>query len=288
VERDTLFLFAAEVLDEPEREELARHLATGCPRCAEGLARSRDALALLAQALEPVAPPPGAKQRLLARIAASESPRRRAPGRRARWLGPHRGVALAAGIGVLAGACLAALLVWRFAASPLATRSAALERELAATLAALEERRDTIADQDAELSALEERAQLADERARLLRTAGLEVMVLSAPRPGDTPSGRVFWEPADYGCYLHAERLPAPAAGRTYVLWMISARGETIAAGSFAPDARGDAELLTRLPERFPPVARSLVTDEPTAFGEAPAGPLLLAGEVTRARAARP
>jgi hypothetical protein len=293
VARDTLFLFAADALEGSERDELARHLAEGCPRCAEGLARSRDALALLTHALDPVAPPPDAKERLLARIAASdarpEDPETRpsVPAHRPRRVALRRSVALAAGIGALAGAGLVALVLWRFAVSPLAARSAALERELEAARVTLAERGEAIEDQDAELGALEERARLADERARLLRAAGLEVMALSAARPEGTASGRVFWEPVDYGCYLHAEHLPAPGSGRTYVLWMVSTRGETIAAGSFAPDARGDAELLARLPKHFPPVARTLVTDEPVSYGDAPAGPVHLAGEATRVPTSR-
>jgi hypothetical protein len=109
-------------------------------------------------------------------------------------------------------------------------------------------------------------------------------MALSAKcSAGGGASGRIFWEPDDYACYFHAEQMPALAPGRTYVLWVVSARDEFFAAASFAPDQRGEVELLTKLPKGFAPVARTLVTDEPREYGKAPTGAVHLLGAVTRA-----
>ena len=77
--------------------------------------------------------------------------------------------------------------------------------------------------------------------------------------------------------------MPALEPGRTYVLWVVSARDELLAAASFAPDARGEVGLLTKLPKDFPPVVRTLVTDEPREYGKTPTGAVHLLGEVPKA-----
>jgi hypothetical protein len=101
-------------------------------------------------------------------------------------------------------------------------------------------------------------------------------MALVAVEAAPSASGRVFWERRDYGCYFHAEGLAAPAEGRTYVLWVVSAGGSTFAAAKFVPDARGEASFVTRLPRDLAPIARALVTEEPVAHGGAPGGAVQL------------
>ena len=196
---------------------------------------------------------------------------------------PSRRVALAAGIGLLLGAGLAAALAWRLAVAPLSAKSVALEAALEAANAELAELREALADEDAEMHALEAGARLAAEQLRLLRAPELEVMALSGAGSAAGASGRIFWELDDYACYFHAEQMPAPEPGRTYVLWVVSTRGELFAAASFAPDPRGEVGLMTKLPKDFPPVARTLVTDEPREYGKAPTGAVHLLGAVTRA-----
>ena len=94
-------------------------------------------------------------------------------------------------------------------------------------------------------------------------------------RPG--ASARVFWDRADYGCYFHGEGLAPLADGRTYVLWVSRSAARRLAAGSFTPDARGEAVFVTRLPKDLAPIARALVTEEPVAHGTAPTGAVQLA-----------
>jgi hypothetical protein len=286
--RDAIFLHAAEALEDDERRALAAHLDTGCARCATVLAEAREALALLALSVDGVAPSDASRDRLLRRItggaSASERQGGRFAGARARRASdPGLRIALAAGIGVLAGAGLAAALAWRLAVAPLSARSAELEHALAAAVAELAELRDALADDRGELHALEAEARLAAEQVRLLRADGLEVMALAPADAAGAASGRIFWEPDDYACYFHAERLPAPGPGRSYVLWVVSARGEFFAAASFTPDARGEVALTTKLPRGFAPVARTLVTEEPSEHGEAPTGAAHLLGTVTKA-----
>jgi hypothetical protein len=281
--RDAIFLYAAGALEDDERREIAAHLETGCPRCADALSEASAALAQLVESLDRVAPPEGSKERLLARIAAASIPALpRGPAlaaRRAKGAtGADRRAALVAGVGLLLGASVSAALAWRLAVAPLQAERAALEQALGAATAEL-------AEQDSEMHALEADARHAAEQLRLLRASDLEVMELTGAMSEREASGRIFWERDDYRCYFHAERMAVPAPGRTYVLWVVSARGEFFAVASFAPDARGEVALLTKLPKGLSPIARSLVTDEPSEHGERPTGSVHLRGGATKARA---
>ena len=287
--RDAIFLFAADALDEGEERELAAHLASGCLRCAGALVEAREALALIAQSLAPVPPPAGSRERLLARIGAAPRAAATATGAGALRALPAprrsplwRRAAIAASIGLLVGASAGTLASWRWLLAPLSAERFALERELAAARADAEDLARAVAEQDRDLAALEDETRLAAEALRLLRTDDLEVMQLSAGASAGGASARIFWDRATYGCYFHAEGLTAPTPGRRYVLWLVTARGEPLAAGSFAPDARGEATVVTRLPRQLAPIARALVTEEADEHGEAPAGDVRLQGSATR------
>jgi hypothetical protein len=283
---DAIFLHAADELDPVERDALVGHLETGCLACGDALVQAREALALLAHSLEPVAPPERALSRLLDRVAARSAiaaprdavARARPPRRRS---AESRRVALAAGIGLVLGVALSALVAWRLAVAPLSERSAALERALDEKTAELAERDEAIAEQDRDLLALEADAQQAARSLRLLSARDLEVMALSAASSARDAKASLFWERSDYDCYLHAERMPPLAPGRIYELWLVSTRDELLAAARFAPDPRGEVGLLTKLPRSFPPVARALVTDEPADVGPQPTGAVLLVGSGT-------
>ena len=286
--RDAIFLHAADVLEDDERRELVAHLETGCSPCFAALVEARETLALLALSLDGVAPSEGPRDRLLRRVAAGAAALERREGaafavvRAGSESGAGRRGALAAGLGLLLGAGLASALAWRLAVAPLAAKSGALEVALEAASAELTELREALEDEDAEMHALEAEARIAAEQLRLLRAPELEVMELSAAGSAGGASGQIFWELDDYACYFHAEQMPALGPGRTYVLWVVSARDELFAAASFAPDRRGEVGLLTRLPKDFPPVVRTLVTDEPREYGKAPTGAVHLLGAVTR------
>jgi hypothetical protein len=104
---------------------------------------------------------------------------------------------------------------------------------------------------------------------------------LAATETGSEAWGRAFWDP-DYHCYFRARNLPPLAGEQRYVLWMIGANDRLHAAGTLAPDARGDFVIFTRLPRELSPISRSFVTAEAEPHGEQPAGPTLLAGEARR------
>jgi hypothetical protein len=288
--REPILLLAGGVLDSPERTELEAHLATGCPACEEALTRAQGDLAALALSLEPVAPPERVKDRLLAR-AREEAPaaapeRGRAHHPRARARGGRLRFAAALGGASLAAAALAGVAVWGIVVRPLATERARLAEEHAALVdeyarakAELEAAHADLEEQDEELTELEARVEGAAEALSLV--AAPEVITIdlaAAAGQGSEARGRVFWD-EDYRCYFRARGLDPLPPDQRYVLWMLAPDDRVHAAGSFEPDASGEATVYTRLPKDFRPVLRTLVTAEADPPGERPHGPVLLAGD---------
>jgi anti-sigma-K factor RskA len=284
--REPILLLAGGVLDPHERSELEAHLATGCPACEEALNRAQEDLAALALSLEPVAPPERVKDRLLARAreeapaaaperGRAQHPRARARGGRLRWAAALGGASLAA-------AALAGVAVWGFVGRPLAAERERLAAEYAALAeeherakAEVEELRADLEEQDAELTELETRVEQNSEALRLV--AAPEVVTIELAGTGEA-RGRVFWD-EDYRCYFRARGLDPLPPDQRYVLWMVAPDDRVHAAGSFAPDASGEATVYTRLPKDFRPVLRTVVTLEADPASERPAGAIVLAGD---------
>jgi anti-sigma-K factor RskA len=285
--REQIFLLAGGVLDAHERSELESHLATACPACEESLTRAQEALSALALSLEPLAPPERVKNRLLERAreetpAAAPAPRAHHPragarGGRLRWAAALGGAALAA-------ASLAGIGVWTWLVRPLAAERARLVAEYAALAeeheAAQEEveaLRADLEEQDADLAELEARVERNSQALSLVAAPEVITIDLAAAEGRSEARGRVFWD-SDYRCYFRARGLDPLPPDRKYVLWMLAADERIHAAGTFEPDASGEAAVYTRLPKDFRPVLRTLVTAEADPPGERPAGPVLLAG----------
>src|SRR5258706_15252899 len=66
--RDLMPLLLVDGLEPAEAAALRAHLATGCTRCAAYLAEADATLAYLPYALDPVAPTPAARERLMERV----------------------------------------------------------------------------------------------------------------------------------------------------------------------------------------------------------------------------
>ena len=287
--RESIFLLAGGVLDPHERAELEAHLATGCAVCEEALNGAQEQLAALALSLSPVAPPERVKDRLLAR-AREEAPaaapeRGRAHHPRARARGGRLRFAAALGGASLAAAALAGVAVWGLVARPLEAERARLAAEYAALVeeharaqSEVEALRADLEEQDAELAGLEERVERNSEALRLVAAPAVITIDLAAAVKGSEARGRVFWDD-DYRCYFRARGLDPLPPEQRYVLWMLAPDGRVHAAGSFEPDASGEATVYTRLPKDFRPVTRTVVTAEADPPGEEPAGTIVLAGD---------
>src|SRR5262245_28166057 len=92
-------IYALGALDGDELVSFEAHLAAGCSECEQHLRQTHEALTLLPQALEPIAPPPTVRARLLAQVAA-EPARPQAVTRlpRRRWWGMGVSALAAAGL----------------------------------------------------------------------------------------------------------------------------------------------------------------------------------------------
>ena len=105
--------------------------------------------------------------------------------------------------------------------------------------------------------------------ARSIVLAGLP----AAPRAGGTTVVDPFTRTALF--YAHA--LPAPAPGKTYELWYITASGP-VAAGVFDVDAKGDGALRVEEVPDPEQVLAWAVTLEPAGGVPQPTGEMVLKG----------
>jgi hypothetical protein len=102
--------------------------------------------------------------------------------------------------------------------------------------------------------------------------------------PGTMPgvTGTLFWNKADGTWTLMASNLKPPAAGKTYELWIINQKGKKIAAGTFTPDAAGNAMHEVPIPADAGPLSLAAVTDEPTGGVQDPTGSIQFSTDVTK------
>lgn len=240
-------IYALGALDGEELRQFEAHLAAGCASCETRLRETREALTLLPRALAPVAPPPGARARLLNQIAAEGA---RPEGRRPGWLwwGIGAGAAAAAGLLIALGWNLS---VMRQELQKLEVRVSALRAEVA-------QKEQTL-------------RLLSDPQVHLVSLAGLP------PSPG--AAGRVLWNPVTRTGILLTSGLPAVPRGRAYELWAIAGK-EAVPAGVFTVDEGG--RTLLRLPPL--PEAKTFdkfaVTLEPAGGVPQPTGPMHLLGSL--------
>jgi anti-sigma-K factor RskA len=277
--------YAANALEAGEREELSRHLATGCPRCAGALAEAESVLAHLALSVAPLDPSPEVRARLLAKL---ESPLPAAQGAPA--LSEARGHASPAsaprssrtlwrtgGWAALA-AGLAALVTYFGIARPLSGELERLRTEgegLAAKTTTLERE---VQERDQRIETLERDATRSTETVRMLRSPEVEVIPLRGASPQPGAMGRLFFDHAAGRWYFHASQLRPAPEGRTYELWFINSAQQKIPAGTFNVDANGEATLLVNIAESTGTLALAAVTEEPAGGVSQPTGAIQLVG----------
>ena len=131
--------------------------------------------------------------------------------------------------------------------------------------------------------------QVADAR-RTAADAQSEVAVLAAPdlaridlagQPAaPQASARAFWS-RSRGLVFTASNLPAPPAGRTYQLWILTAQPAPVSAGLLKPDANGRVNAVFETPADLPKPTAMAVTIEPDGGVPAPTGDKYLVGLAT-------
>jgi anti-sigma-K factor RskA len=248
---------AAGALDGRELVELEAHLATGCAVCQARLRETREALALMPEALPRVASPPALRARVLAAVASEPRPAAapvRVVPRPERRRGP---VLWWAGWAGLAAAAVLLLVV---------------NAELRSTRQELRLLQDRLATVQEELGQREEALRfLSDPSVRYVSLGGL--------KPTPEASAWLLWNPTTRQGLLLARGLPAAPPGKAYELWAL-AGSQPVPAGVFGVDERGRA--LFRLPEL--PAGQTFdafaVTLEPAGGVPQPTGTMHLLGKV--------
>lgn len=123
-----------------------------------------------------------------------------------------------------------------------------------------------------------------DDRDRLIANiTGPQVAVMTLTSEGvRAPWARMFWDQSANQWTFVAHNLPAPRSGRTYQLWLVTAK-DKINAGIFSPDAKGDAVVRATYNLPKDALAAVAVTDEPSAGSPQPTTtPIIVGANSTR------
>jgi anti-sigma-K factor RskA len=120
---------------------------------------------------------------------------------------------------------------------------------------------------------------LADRERTLLAMAGADVRVVELVANNRRPNARMFWAQSTNTWTMFAHNLPAPPSGRTYQLWLITRDNQRISAGTFAPNASGDAVVSAQYPLAADALQMIAVTEEPAGGVPQPTGEVVIAGQ---------
>jgi anti-sigma-K factor RskA len=251
----TLDALALDALDGAERELVIAHVST-CIPCREELASLRATAAQLAYAANPTIGTAGAsreriRSRLMARAAAEKQTARdrslvisSLAWRRAEWVAAAASILLVVSVAILA-AMVRDRQVLREALSGQAARLQPLQRSA-------DSLRLAVAARDSMLGAI----------------TGRNVAVMTLTKGGaNAPFARMFWDKTKNTWTFVAHDMPSLKPGRTYQLWLVTAAGAKISAGTFDPQA-GEAVVRATYALAADSLAAVAVTEE--AAGGAP------------------
>jgi anti-sigma-K factor RskA len=268
--QDLIPLYALGAAEPGDRDALRRHLEDeGCPACQGALAEMRATAAQLALTLDPVAPPPEVKGRLMKRVRREqvEGPVRNeapAPALEQRyvltdWLRP------------LVAAAAAAAIVYFAVSIPLNRRANALQKQLASLQGQLTEMQSTQRDT---LQSID-----------LMSQKGPPIQLAALEGTDDAPGAKamLFWDRKQNTWYLYAFGMQPAGAQRQYELWYIGQGGKPVAAGTFNVTASGEGLVTYKLPEGLDHAMLAAITDEPAGPPQqAPTGKIRLKGPVVQ------
>ena len=274
--RNLMPLYVADALDAAERDEMRRHLASGCAACAGWLAEAEATFAAVGLSLDPVVPSPDLLRRVMVGVkrhdesnllGGSEDP---SPVSSARswWRG-----AAAAMVAAAAAAAVTLAVTAHRRTDDVARITRAADDRSALLRSAVDQRDQTVADLRRKLAGQQELvAALQKPTTAVVTLAGVTQKSAAA---------RLVWDGAGGRSILLAAGLSALPAGRTYELWYIPTGQSPRRAATFAVDADGLATVTAAIPAGMPPLAQAAVSDEPAGGTESPTGQIQLAGQVS-------
>jgi anti-sigma-K factor RskA len=267
--RDLAALYVAGALTPEERDDFERHAAS-CAACRAELESLGPAAALLAHAVPQHRPPLDLRRRVLAEATGRLDVRPPGPSAKAGriqsvapWLLAAASLVLAIGLGAYAVQLRGRIDLLGAALRAAVENAASLERQLT----------------DVQRTAA--RAQLV---AAVIAAPDLVRIDLAGQKQMPGAAARAFWSDSRDTLVFNASNLSAPAAGRTYELWVIPPGAAPISAGVFNPDAQGRIETVVQTRPDMPSPAIVAVTEE-QAGGSPTGGPTtapFLAGQASR------
>jgi anti-sigma-K factor RskA len=261
ISQDDLALYAMQALT-PEEERSAQAHLEACAYCRAGLLEAMADVSLVGLSAEQHAPPDGAHERLMARVANTRQ--ETAPGPRPVAVmpapeKPHAG----SGLGWLGWAVAAAMLA---VAAYLGYSNHQLQRQLSQDRG-----------QIARLAAGADRAEALTEA---LTSPDAKQVTLTETKGPAKPVGHATYLSKRGTLIFVASNLRPVPANKTYELWLIPANGKApMPAGLFRPDASGGASVvMPMLPEGVEAKAFG-VTIEDAQGSPTPTLPIVMAGQ---------
>ncbi|MGN6369141.1 MAG: anti-sigma factor domain-containing protein [Phycisphaerae bacterium] len=293
--RDLMLLYAAGALEGAEAGEVREHLLGGCPACAGALAEAEAVVHAIPQGLKPVEAPAGAWEKIEGRIAVKERVEpRRVEGTTRKVFVPWF-VAAAAMVGVVAMGT--SWFAQRHDIEQMRTELASASKRLEADQTALKAAGEALAEARARFADLERRVQkLGDENKAMLVSleqaqtnyvAKIERLMHAdqyaiAPAQDKGARGTLFWNKGDGTWTVMASHLKPLPAGRCYEMWIVTASGEKLAAGTFDATPSGTAMYEMKLPADVGAIQLAAVTDEPAGGVAKATGQIQFLSDVTK------
>jgi anti-sigma-K factor RskA len=261
---DDLALYAAGALSAEERATAETHLRV-CARCTEEVRQNTLALAAYAQTTPEAAPPQGAKDRFMARVAATKQGETSVPVQPVQAAEPKVGflrqVLLGEGRWTPALAGALAILLLGVGVDDLQRRA-----EIVPLL------------KQAQRGAIDS-AQLAQLMELLTSPQAKRVALHPGPVTAPRPEGRVVYAAGTGKLMLTASNLHPLPQGKTYELWILQPGGKApLPAGTFAPDSLGNAAMILADAPAGLAVAGFGVTIENAGGSQTPTLPIVLSG----------
>lgn len=149
---------------------------------------------------------------------------------------------------------------------------------------ALQERNDAqiaLKEATATTTALASKLAVTDSLVAAMSGANVRVVELASTQKL-APGAKMFWDRLANRWTLVTHDLKAVPEGRTYQLWLVTAKAEKISAGTFNTDDRGRAVVQATYALAEADLAAIAITEEPTGGSPQPTGTILVAGVPTR------
>ncbi len=280
IDQDELALYAMQFLSEKQAGEVRQHLEV-CPGCSEAVALIRGDLAVLALTADMHAPPPSARHRLLTQVARERKVVQ--IDKTSSSFHEDAGSPLSTRLliddsEVQQVTTVSKILPWVSwvgwaVAAGVTVTAVDLSRERDALRADVARQAGAIA--SLSVDAEKGRALVS----ALTDTSAMRVTLTQTPAKAPPPQGRASYIPEKGSLVFTASNLEPLQPYKTYELWLIPADGhDPIPAGTFQPDARGNASLIMPdIPKGV--IAKAFgITIEDEGGSKQPTLPIVLAG----------